>query len=329
MAIDTARHASARVWLALWTVYLVWGSTYLAIRVVVRPSVGTGLPPLLAAGVRFCLAGALMLAVTVRRPAADGRPDRLGPRQWGSAAVVGLALLLGGNGLVSIAERRVASGAAAVIIATVPIWAAVFAAAGVHERVSVRHALGLALGLGGVVALVAGSGGGKVSAIGVIELVCASVLWAAGSVWSRSAPMPRRPLVMTGMEMLCGGFGCLVVGLLAGEGSQVHLAAVPARAWLALAYLVVFGSMLAYTAYVWLLGNAQLSFVTTYAYVNPLVAVLLGAVLLGEPFTARTALATLVIVGGVAIIVSAPRPPTPAPEAAPEAVTPKPVESCS
>src|SRR5947209_3214764 len=150
MAIDTARHASARVWLALWTVYLVWGSTYLAIRVVVRPSVGTGLPPLLAAGIRFCVAGALMLAVTVRRPAADGRPDRLGLRQWAASAAVGLALLLGGNGIVSIAEKRVTSGTAAVIIATVPIWAALLAAVFARERVGVRHAVGLVLGLGGV-----------------------------------------------------------------------------------------------------------------------------------------------------------------------------------
>ena len=323
------QRTSARVWVALWTVYLVWGSTYLAIRVVVKPSVGVGLPPLVAAGARFCVAGLLMLAFTMRRPAADGRPDPLGPRQWAASAVVGLALLLGGNGLVSIAERRVASGPAAVIIATVPIWAALIAAvAFTRERVSVRHAVGLALGLGGVVVLVAGSGGGKLDAVGVLELVCAAILWAAGSVWSRTAPLPRRPLVMTGMQMLCGGLGCAVVGFAIGEGRDLHLAAVPTRTWLAVGYLIVFGSMVAYTAYVWLLGNASLSLVTTYAYVNPLVAVLLGTALLGERFTARTGLATVVIVVGVALIVSAPRRPTPAPEAAPEAVTPEPVESC-
>src|SRR3954447_26322400 len=121
--------AGARVWLALWVVYLVWGSTYLAIRGAVHPAHGTRLPPLLLAGARFTLAGLLMLAVTVRRPAPDGRPDPLGWRQWGGAAVVGLALLLGGNGLVSIAEQHVASGLAAVVLATVPIWAALAAAA--------------------------------------------------------------------------------------------------------------------------------------------------------------------------------------------------------
>lgn len=318
--------ANARVWVALWTVYLVWGSTYLAIRVVVHPSVGTGLPPLLAAGVRFVGAGAVLFAFTARRPARDGAPDPLGLRQWGAAAVVGVALLLGGNGLVSIAERRVASGPSAVVIATVPIWAALFAAVGARERIHRRHAVGLALGLAGVVVLVAGSGGGKVDAVGVLELIVAAMSWAAGSVWSRTAPLPRRPLVMTAMQMICGGVACFVVGLARGEVATVHLSAVPARTWIAVAYLIVFGSMVAYTAYVWLLGNAQLSLVTTYAYVNPLVAVLLGVALLGESFTARTGIATIVIVIGVALIVSQSRPATPAPEAAPEALAPQPAE---
>ena len=310
---------SPRVWLALWTVYLVWGSTYLAIRVVVHPSDGAGLPPLVSAGLRFCFAGLLVLAFTVRRPAADGRPDPLGARQWAAAAVVGVALLLGGNGMVSIAERRVASGPAAVIIATVPIWATVIAATFGRERVQARQAIGLGLGFAGVAVLVVGSGGGRLDAVGVVELVAAALCWSAGSVWSRSAPLVRRPLVMTGMEMLCGGIGCLVVGVASGELSSVHLAQVPTRTWISLGYLVVFGSMVAYTAYVWLLGNAPLSLVTTYAYVNPLVAVILGVLLLGEHFSVRTAVATVVIVIGVALIVSRPRQvpsaaATPAPE---------------
>ena len=317
--MTVTERTSPRVWLALWTVYLVWGSTYLAIRVMVHPSNGVGLPPLVSAGLRFCFAGLLVLAFTVRRPAADGRPDPLGPRQWAAAAVVGVALLLGGNGMVSIAERRVASGPAAVIIATVPIWAAVIAATFGRERVRTRQAVGLGLGFAGVAVLVVGSGGGRLDAVGVAELVGAAVCWSAGSVWSRGAPLARRPLVMTGMEMLCGGIGCLVVGVATGELSDVHLSQVPARSWVSLAYLVVFGSMVAYTAYVWLLGNAPLSLVTTYAYVNPLVAVLLGVLLLGERFTARTAVATVVIVVGVALIVSRPRQlpaaaATPAPE---------------
>jgi drug/metabolite transporter (DMT)-like permease len=321
-----------RVWVALWTVYLVWGSTYLAIRVVVHPTTGAAVPPLLGAGARFCLGGLLMLAITVRRPAPDGLPDPLGLKQWAAAAVVGTALLLGGNGLVSIAEKRVASGPAAVIIATVPIWATLIGAAVGREAIRRRHALGLGLGFAGVAILVLGSGGGRLDAVGVLVLVTAALAWSAGSVWSRTAPLVRRPLVMTGMEMLSGGVACLVAGLASGELSQLHLAEVDARSWFALAYLVVFGSMLAYTAYVWLLGNAPLSLVTTYAYVNPLVAVLLGVVLLGEHFTARTAVATTVIVAGVALIVSRPRSRhevagAGVPEATPEAVAPEPVES--
>jgi drug/metabolite transporter (DMT)-like permease len=308
------------VWLALVVVYVVWGSTYLAIRVLVHPSHGVGIPPLLGAGARFVVAGLLMLAVTVRRPAPDGRPDPLGPRQWGAAAVVGLSLLLGGNGLVSIAERHVASGPAAVLIATVPIWAAVVAAVLGRERISARHAIGLLLGFAGVAVLALGSGGGRVDGLGVAELLFAALCWAAGSVWSRTAPLARRPLVMTGMEMVCGGVGCLAVGLATGEAGSLHLAAVPVRSWVSLGYLVVFGSAVAFTAYVWLLGNAPLPLVTTYAYVNPLVAVLLGVLFLGERFTERTAVATLVIVAGVALIVSRSRRSEP--EAAPALPTP-------
>src|SRR4051812_7922049 len=216
MAAAATERTTPRVWLALWTVYLVWGSTYLAIRVLVQPTDGEGLPPLLAAGFRFCLGGLIMLAFTVRRPAQDGRPDPLGPRQWASAAVIGLALLLGGNGLVSIAEQHIASGIAAVVIATVPIWAAGLGATTGQERIGLRQTAGLLLGFVGVASLVAG-GGGHASVGGVLTVVAAALLWAAGSVWSRTAPLVRRPLVMTGMEMVCGGLGCAVAGLLTGE----------------------------------------------------------------------------------------------------------------
>src|SRR4051794_15278685 len=261
------------------------------------------MPPLIYAGLRFTVAGVLMLAFTVRRPAADGRPDPLGRRQWFAASVIGIALLLGGNGLVSIAEKRIPSGVAALVVATVPIWAALFGAMWGQERISVRHAVGLVLGFAGVAALVAGTGSGKVEITGVIMVVAASLSWAAGSVWSRTAPTVRRPLVMTGMEMLAGGIACFVVGFAIGEGRDLHLADVSTGAWLALAYLVVFGSLLAYTAYVWLLHAAPLSLVTTYAFVNPLVAILLGSLFLDEAFTGRTLLATALIVAGVMLIV--------------------------
>jgi drug/metabolite transporter (DMT)-like permease len=303
----TAGPSRARIWAALWIVYLVWGSTYLAIRVVVHPSHGTGLPPLLAASVRFGLTGFVMLALTIRTQAADGRPDPLGRRQWVAAAVVGTSLLLGGNGLVSLAEKRVASGPAAVIIATVPIWAALVGALAGQGRVTIRHGAGLVLGFAGVTALVAGSGSGRADVTGVLVLVGAALSWAAGSVWSRTAPLVRRPLVMTAMQMICGGIACAVAGLASGELGQLHLDRVPAQSWFAIAYLAVVGSMVGYTAYVWLLGNAPLSLVTTYAYVNPLVAVVLGALLLHEHLTARTALATVAIVSGVVLMVRRPR----------------------
>ncbi|HVW80954.1 MAG TPA: EamA family transporter [Mycobacteriales bacterium] len=299
--------SNTRVWLNLWAVYLLWGSTYLAIRVAVHPSHGAAIPPLILAGTRFILAGLLMLALTVTRPALDGAPDPLGWRQWGSAAVIGLALPFGGNGLVSVSEKRIPSGVAAVVVATVPIWAALFAAAAGRERVTRFHFAGLVLGFAGVAALVVGSGSGRASISGVAIVVVAAISWAAGSVWSQSAPTARRPLVTTGMEMLCGGIGCIVTAALTGEFHDLHLASINYRGWLAFGYLVLAGSMVAYSAYVWLLRNARLSLVTTYAFVNPVVAVALGALLLSEPFTIRSAAATVAVVLGVILMLRRPQ----------------------
>jgi drug/metabolite transporter (DMT)-like permease len=263
----------------------------------------------------------------VRRPAPDGRPDPLGRREWLAAAVIGLALPFGGNGLVSVAEKRIPSGVAAVVIATVPIWAALMAAALGRERATKFHLAGLGLGFGGVAALVVGSGNGKASVTGTLIVVIAAISWAAGSVWSQTAPGVRRPLVMTGMEMLCGGIGCLVAAAMTGEFGQLHVTEIGYRAWLAFGFLVVFGSMIAYTAYVWLLRNARLSLVTTYAFVNPVVAVALGAMILGEPFTIRSAAATAAVVAGVILMLRRPpsagaTPPTPpVPDAAPAEVS--------
>jgi drug/metabolite transporter (DMT)-like permease len=304
----TGERGSARVWAALWAVYILWGSTYLAIRVAVHPSHGAPIPPMVLAGARFTFAGVLMLAATLRRPASDGRPDPLGTRQWMAAAVIGLALPFGGNGLVSVAEKRIPSGVAAVVVATVPIWAAVFAAAIGRERATRYHVAGLALGFAGVAALVIGSGSGRASPVGIGIVVIAATSWAAGSVWSQNAPTVRRPLVMTGMEMLCGGVACLVTAAASGEFTALHLGSIDYRAWLAFGYLIVAGSMVAYSAYVWLLQTAPLSLVTTYAYVNPVVAVALGAVLLGEPFTIRSAAATVAVVAGVVLMLRRPQP---------------------
>jgi drug/metabolite transporter (DMT)-like permease len=318
-----AAPSRTRIWVALWAVYLLWGSTYLAIRVAVHPSHGVGVPPLILAGVRFAVAGLLMLVFTVRRPAPDGLPDPLGAKQWNAAAVIGLALLLGGNGLVSVAEQRIPSGTAAVVVATVPIWAALIAAALGRERLTRTHVAGLVLGFTGVAALVVGTGSGRASVAGTLIVVVAALSWASGSVWSTTAPTVRRPLVMTGMEMLSGGIGCLVVAAATGEFGALHTDELTAHTWSALVFLIVLGSMVAYTAYVWLLRNAELSLVTTYAFVNPVVAVILGAAILSEPFTIRSAIATAAVVAGVVLMLrrKAPEPePVEVREPAPDEV---------
>lgn len=313
-----ARGTNSRVWLALWTVYLVWGSTYLAIRFAVRPSHGEGLPPLLMAGTRFTLAGVILFLATVRRPARDGHADPLGWRQWGACAVIGAALLVGGNGLVTIAERHVASGITAVILATVPIWTATASGVLGTERLIPRQVAGLVLGLGGVAILVLSGGGHEATLGGALLVVVAALTWAAGSYWSRSAPVPRRPLVMTGMQMICGGVLLLMLAAVTGEFGDLSTGRVPASAWIWLGYLVVVGSMVGYTAYIWLLQNTRLSLATTYAYVNPIVAVILGVAFAGEELTARTLIATAVVIGGVVLIISRRTPTTQPPlEAAP------------
>jgi drug/metabolite transporter (DMT)-like permease len=322
----------ARIWLALWAIYLLWGSTYLAIRVAVHPSHGVGLPPLLVAGARFTLAGLLMLAVTVRRPAADGLPDPLGARQWYAAAIIGLTLAFGGNGLVSVAEKRIPSGTAAVILATIPIWAALIAAALGRERLGAVHIAGLVLGFTGVAALVVGTGNGRVSISGTLIVVFAALSWASGSVYSTTAPTVRRPLVMTGMQMLCGGVGCLIGAGATGEFARLHTDEFTVHAWLAFTFLVVAGSLVAFTAYVWLLRNAELSLVTTYAFVNPVVAVILGSVVLHERFTIRSAIATVAVVIGVILMLRR-KPANPTPPdvavAAPDEVAVLPPRRCS
>ncbi|SRR6266508_4351453 len=290
--------ARRKLWLALITVYVLWGSTYLSIRVAVRT-----LPPFLMAATRFLVAGLILLALTIRR--GDRTADPIGARQWGAAAIVGTLLLLGGNGLVSWSERRIDSGVAALIVATVPIWMAVFAATLGAERLRARTVAGLALGFAGVALLIrsAGSDGGPVDLLGGLGVVLASLLWAFGSILSRRLSLPKRPLVATSMEMLAGGAALALTGLLSGELRGFSPSQVSLESLLGLGYLIVFGSWAAFSAYVWLLANARPSLVSTYAYVNPVIAVFLGWLILHEPVTPLTLLAAAVIVGAVAVIV--------------------------
>jgi drug/metabolite transporter (DMT)-like permease len=289
------------IWAALGAIYFFWGTTYLAIRVGVRT-----MPPFLMASVRFLIAGAILYVFAIRT--GDRTGDRPTRAHWRSAAIIGTALLLGGNGLVSWAELRVPSGLASLVIATVPFWLVLLARLILKERVSLREWLGIAVGFGGLFLLINPSGGGRIDLNGAGLLVIASILWAAGSLYSRNAPLPSRPLVGTAMEMLCGGVALGVVGIAAGELGRVDISAISLESLLGLGWLIVFGSLVGFTAYVWLLRVTRTSLVGTYAYVNPVVAVLLGWAMLGEPITARTLLAGGVILVAVALIVSARSP---------------------
>jgi drug/metabolite transporter (DMT)-like permease len=290
-------------------VYLIWGSTYLFISFADRT-----LPPFLMAGTRFVIAGALLYVWARLRHAA--RPSRV---QWRSAGIVGLLLLVGGNGGVVFAEQFVPSSLVALLISTVPIWIAILdwtRPAGVRPTLSTG--LGLVLGFVGVALLIglnSGAGstsGGSINPLYGSVVLLAAISWAAGSLYSRTAKMPDRPLLGNGMEMLAGGGILLVLGISTGELGQVHLHNISARSVLALGYLIVFGSLVAFTAYIWLLQHAPVTRVSTYAYVNPVVAVVLGWAFDHEQLTGRTILAAAIIVTGVAVITSfQPRPSAP------------------
>jgi drug/metabolite transporter (DMT)-like permease len=286
-----------RVWLALGVVYVVWGSTYLAIRFAIET-----LPPLVSGGLRFLAAGLLMsAAVAVLRGRAALRAT---PAQLATAAASGVLLLLGGNGLVSIGEQRVPSSLAALLLACVPLWI-------VGIRLLLRDhpgtvtVAGMLLGFAGV-ALIFLPGGGSGADPGYTALVVlASLSWAVGSLLVTRFPVPADPLALAALEMLIGSTVMLAVAAVRGEYGALALAEVSAKSWLALGYLVVFGSLAAFTAYVWLLGRAPVSVVSTYAYVNPAVAVLLGALFAGERLRRATLAGGLVILVAVAMVVSA------------------------
>jgi drug/metabolite transporter (DMT)-like permease len=294
----TAPAAPGAIWAALAAIYVVWGSTYLAIRVAVET-----LPPLLMASVRFLIAGGVLYAWAIRR--GDRHGDRPTLSQWRAAAIIGTALLLGGNGGVVLAEQSVPSGIAALLVATVPLWMVVLARAVLGERVTWRESLGIAVGFGGILLLVNPTTGGSFDPLGVGLLLFASLSWAAGSLYARRAPMPSRGLVGTAMQMIAGGVALGIAGIAAGEIADVDPAGASTASLLGLGYLIVFGSLVGFTAYAWLLRVTRTSLVSTYAYVNPVVAVLLGWGFLGEPLSIRTLVAGGVIVIGVALIVTA------------------------
>ncbi|MFY2762896.1 drug/metabolite exporter YedA [Arenimonas sp. MALMAid1274] len=284
-----AAPSALAVGLALASVYLVWGSTYLAIRVGLE-----GYPPFLMGGLRFLAASAVFYAFLRWRGHAP--PTRA---QWKNAAVMGFFMMLMGNGLVNFAEQSVSSGLAAIAVASMPLWAALF---GVMKRQHPSRGewLGLAIGFVGVVWLNLGSEM-RASLGGMLALLMAPIAWAWGSVWSRGRDLPA-PFMSTAAQMICGGVAMTALGLALGERI---VEVPPLRATLAVGYLAVFGSILAFSAYVWLLQNVRPALATSYAYVNPPIALLLGALLLGERFEASAVGAMGVILLGVVIITRA------------------------
>jgi len=292
--MDHATAAAPRVALALAAVFLIWGSTYLAIRFALEG----GFPPFLLGGIRFLLAGGLVFAFLRLRGVAA--PTRA---QWGNAAVMGVLLLVLGNGMVNFAEKSVSSGMAAVAVASAPLWMGVFAAMR-GQRPSGIEWVGLAIGFVGVVWLNAGSSL-NASRAGMLALLVATIAWSFGSIWSRGRDLPS-PFMASASQMLCGGAAMLVLGLAIGE----RFDGLPsAHGLAAFAYLVVFGSIIGFSAYIWLLHHVRPALAGSYAYVNPAIAVALGAWLAGERFGRHELLAMgVILLGVVAITVAKARP---------------------
>lgn len=282
------------IWTALGLVYVIWGSTYLAIAIAVQT-----LPPLFSAGLRFCIAGLVVLGFVAARRGLTVRRDQLL-----GASVLGVLLLVGGNGFVVLAERTVPSGLAALIIASVPFWIVVL------RRLSGDHVhpstfAGVVVGFGGVAFLVIPRGSsGETDPFGLAMLLVASASWALGSFSAPRLRLPRDGLLSTALQQLAGGIVLVSAGVVTGELGRLDPASMSTGSLLALAYLIVFGSLVGFTAYSWLLQHAPVSLVSTYAYVNPIVAVLLGAVFLAEPITPSILLGAAIIVAAVAFIVS-------------------------
>ena len=279
-----------RIWTALGIVYIVWGSTYFAIKISVET-----LPPLLSAGLRFSVAGVLLGSILALR----GTPLRVPPRQAVAAAGIGVALLACGVGLVTVAETRIDSSIAAMIAGSVPLQVILWRTLA-REHVATATRVAAVVGLGGLVLIIgpAGVSGGS-AAIGLAIMLCGSIAWSTGSFVSRRLPLPEDAFVATVYEMLGGGVVLVVVSLALGEGADLAAASVSAASLAAWAYLAIFGSLVAFTAYAWLLQHAPISQVVTHQYVNPVVAIVLGSLFLGESHDLATIAGALIVVGAV------------------------------
>jgi len=288
------------VWAGLVVLYVVWGSTYLGMKLAIDT-----VPPFVMGFLRFVPAGLLLTGGvvlrdrrTIRRPTAPQVRD---------ASIVGAMLLLGGTGLVAWGEQTVATGIAALLIGLVPMWLAVFGRILFGDRIPVLAAVGIAVGLVGVAILAwPAEGVGSLDPAGLLALIVSPMFWSLGTLYAaRRAVLPRPALFSTGLQMIAGGIAFLVAAILTGQVSGFDPAAVSATSWFGIGYLIFVGSLVGFTTYAWLLTVAPLGRIATYAYVNPVVAVILGSLILDEPLTARTVVAAAVIVLAVALIVTA------------------------
>lgn len=282
--------------IAFAVIYVVWGSTYLGMAIAIET-----MPPFLMAATRFIIAGTLLIAV--RRWFGDALPTR---RQWGSAAIVGSLLFLGGNGAVAWAQHWVPSGIAALLITTTPFWMTMVPwVAGYSPRPPLIALGGITIGLSGVALLVGapiGTAPTTQVVIGALAIVAAAFSWSLGSLASKRLSLPASPWMSAGAQMVCGSVGLGLAGVVSGEASHVDVAAISLRSWLALAYLIFIGAIVGFSAYVYLLRHTTMARVSTYAFVNPVVAVVLGWLVLGEPLSGRTLFAGALIIVAVMLI---------------------------
>jgi drug/metabolite transporter (DMT)-like permease len=291
------------IWTNLLAVYIIWGSTYLAIRFAVET-----MPPFLMASVRHLIVGVLLFGWQRLR----GQPSPT-MEQWRGAAIVGTFLLVGANGVVSWAEQRVPSGLAALLLGAVPLWIVILEAVRPGGQRPGRWALaGVLIGFAGVAALIGPSRltgiEEHVDLIGAFAVLGAALSWSIGSIYGRGAPSTDSPLLNTGMQSLAAGAVLMLVAAISGDIGRVDIGAISPRSVGSFAYLIVFGSCIGFAAYGWLIRSAPMSLVSTYAYVNPLVAIILGNLLAAEPLTPRVLLAALLILGSVALITRAKQP---------------------
>jgi drug/metabolite transporter (DMT)-like permease len=288
MLARVAARYGVRVWLALATVYVVWGSTFIALAIAVRD-----LPPFLSMAMRHLVAGALLLAIAL--PRGDRSGDRIGRRQVAAAFVFGGLLFVTGHGALAWAQQTVPAGVAALLVGTIPIWMALLDRVAFGHRLQLSTYAGIVVGFAGLAFLFDPFGEGSVDRLGALVIVLSAMCWAAGSLYSRGAPLPKRPMVSAGLASICGGV--LLTGYTTVSG-EIAEAEWTRDAVLALTYLVVMGSLVGFSTYVWLLRSAPTSLVSTYAYVNPIVAVLLAWAILGEAITLQ------MVIAGVAVVVS-------------------------